>query len=698
MNNVIKIGAFNFGPFEEIELEFNSFNCWVVQSENKTNSGQESNGGGKSCLLDIVPICLIGTSIQGRDLKNYINWNGKESYFEVHVCIQNALSDIVVNIKRKFYNNSRSSELVILVNGEVPKSIPSKKGVEFGVDIEAGTQYILNEILGISKEDLLTYYLISREKYSPFMRIGNSKKIQTISRFSQADQVDRVIDQIKKEIEVKRVEFRKLEDLQIAHNTKKAFLENEIETSSKKAFDKNREDGIKDLQSQIDSKNVSLESCKSEISRLEKELLEKEKDYNEKLLPLDFKKDMKSLQKSIDKRLDDMNWVERQLSKDIEDENYKSLKENESTFIEKKEGLLDSKREAESIIIEHEKILKGSIECPKCTHKFVISEEISLEEASSIVEECNDILLSLDHDIEVVDQYIQEKNKAIVDYESAFDEKKCEYREVLDLLHKENTEDKESIDALKNQVKQREWEREELDRSIQFLRKGIDNHHTLIVNSQSSIDTLLSYILTLRDQAYINETPEKKKELKHIEKELKSTEKEKNFISKDISLREQWMLNFEDFKFFLANKPIQFICHKVNGLLNRIGSDLFIKIDGFRLLKSGKVKQELNPIVFRNMSNPQPYKQYSGGERVRIDIATDTSFQEIINSNSKTGGLNYYQNDEVLSELDSLGIENVAKSFDTLDKTMLLVTHSGANLAHKNTIKIIKENDISSIQ
>ena len=696
MNNIVKIGAYNFGPFNKIEIDFDSFNCWVVQSENKTNSGQGSNGGGKSCLLDIVPICLMGMSIQGRDLKNYVNWNGEDSYFQVYAHLENSVTKTSTKITRKFYNNTRGSELVLLVNDKAPGGVPSKKGVENGVDVKAGTKHILEEILDITEDDLLSYYLISREKYSPFMRIGNAGKIQVISRFSQSDRVDQAIEKVKEEINTKNLTFRKLEDEEIRGKAQIEFIQKEITSSSKESFDKSRDEEINRLQGSADIERDSIKAMEVEIVRLGREI-KKEEKRKEKLEPLDFTQEIESLQESISKKSKDIEWIKDQLAKDIEDEDYVSLKENKATFMEKRKGLGENRNEAESILSEHEKILMGVIDCPNCGHKFVVNEEISVEEACSIIEECEGILESIKSDIEVMDLYIKEKSEAITDYEDVFDQKRQEYREILNLLRNETTEDSDKINSLNKQVKDRELERKDIDRSIESLKAEINSQNNLIESSNKSIETYMSAILTTRDKAYVSKNPERKKSIRDLEKSLKSIEKSKNDTHKEISFREQWVSNFEDFKFYLANQPIQFVCEKVNNCLSKIESELFVKIDGFRVLRTGKIKQELTPMVYRNMMNPQPYKQYSGGERVRIDIATDNSFQEIINSNSKTGGLNYYQNDEVLSELDSLGVSLVAKSFNSYNKTMLLVTHSGADLNHENVIRIEKENDISSI-
>src|SRR5690606_22229156 len=95
-------------------------------------------------------------------------------------------------IRRKVYSNTKSAELFILIDSKVPSTLPSKRGVEGAVDVRAGNQYILQEILDITSEDLFNYYFISKS-YSPFLASNTDKKLEVISRFTNTKAVDKVI-------------------------------------------------------------------------------------------------------------------------------------------------------------------------------------------------------------------------------------------------------------------------------------------------------------------------------------------------------------------------------------------------------------------------------------------------------------------------------------------------------------------------
>src|SRR6185436_5270425 len=105
-------------------------------------------------------------------------------------------------ITRKVYSNTKSSELVLLVNGEIPAGLPTKKGVENGVDIKAGDAYILEGVLDLHTSDITNYYLISGKYYQPFLKVNTDKKLEVIHRFSKAEVVDKAIKRLETDQEV----------------------------------------------------------------------------------------------------------------------------------------------------------------------------------------------------------------------------------------------------------------------------------------------------------------------------------------------------------------------------------------------------------------------------------------------------------------------------------------------------------------
>jgi len=158
-----------------------------------------------------------------------------------------------------------------------------------------------------------------------------------------------------------------------------------------------------------------------------------------------------------------------------------------------------------------------------------------------------------------------------------------------------------------------------------------------------------------------------------------------------------WINNFNDFKFYLGNKPLEIICGLVNQYLKFNGSDLNLHIEGFKKLKNGEIRQALTPVIYRNWTNPKDYNSFSAGEQCRLNLATDLAFQQLINMSSKYGGLELYLSDELTNPLDSLGIQSAAYAFNQLGKTIILVSHAGADMNYDNTVVIRKQNTVSEV-
>lgn len=234
------------------------------------------------------------------------------------------------------------------------------------------------------------------------------------------------------------------------------------------------------------------------------------------------------------------------------------------------------------------------------------------------------------------------------------------------------------LDLLLDQSK----ETNKLSSEVSYLKRTVQ---TLEIE----FDSLKTQLNSIESESFItNDVTEKL-----LEFETKILDKEQEIgIRQDLQSKlKLWEDRFERFKYYLINKPIDIICNQTNQMLREIGCDYSIEIEGFRKLKSGELRAELNPVVNINGLEAQPYSQFSTGERTRLDIACDLAIQNMINSTSR-GGLNFYFSDEKISGLDSLGVELVAKSFDKINKSMFLISHSGSDLNYKNVITLRKEN------
>lgn len=615
MWNIKSISAENFTSFKHVEYSFDK-KCYIVRAENKDNQGQKSNGGGKSSFIDIISIGLLGYTLTGRTIKNCVGWDAGEGPLVITLQITNEEHSLDVKISRTIYNSNKSQELVLLVNDKVPKEIPSKRGVVNGVDVKLGNQYILQNILDITEEDLLNYYLISGVNYQPFLGVNTDRKLEVITRFTNTGAIDKVISYL--ETEEKANQNKLNEVLMQIERYKGAIeaLQESLGGEAQKAWEESRDTLITDL-------NAKLDSCEADIMKLEDQIdALRAKDY--KIHPIDNKK-LQSLQARFDIKYS--KWEQLQTAG-------KELNKKISTI---------------------ETHLAGAVECPNCNYTFKPGS--------------NNHYTSVDL-LAVKNQYSEFPGK-------------------IDAIGKEMQEINDQMGAIKELEEENESTQRKLaskDTQIGILE---DSQKMLIERYEQIKQEIESVANQTFDSLAIEEQIAEKDE--HIAKLEGQADGYRKSDTKT------WITHFEDFKFYLGNKPINLICSLVNQYLKLNQSDLNVHIEGFKLLRSGETRQALTPVIYRNWMNPQDYQQFSGGEKVRLNISVDLAFQQLINSSSRYGGLNLYISDELLNSLDDEGVKNAAEAFNKLDKTILLVTHSGNDLNYSNCIDIVKENGVSKL-
>jgi chaperonin cofactor prefoldin len=602
--------------------------CYVSQAENRDDSGQKSNGGGKTSLIDILPVALLGKSIAGRDVKDCVNWNSKDKSFIVFVELINVEHNLNVSVKRTVYANSKSSELSILVNGKVPTTLPTKAGVEDGVDVRAGNEYILKELLDITEEDLFNYYIICGKKYKPFLQMGVEDKTQVISRFSNTTIVDNIIEKLEKEISDGEKEDQQLK---VKISGAEGYIEAMLETISEEAeakFNAQKQNELEGLQTRtgLIQKNM-LEGSES-VTELEARIKEIDSqfvdiDHN---LYLEFEAERSSLNAHIRTVTDDFNELKKKAAK-IE------------TF------------------------LAGEIQCPKCKHWFHPKSDEKITKV-----DLNHVNFDIGQKEEELAQVERDK-EALKDMGERVKVEMAKERANKDLHDKQ----------------------QDLKRDIQSYQRQNERYAKELADIESRIQQVIAKEFQDEAAATLDKIEARENEIAEYNKTLAA-------LVESIGYKQTWVERFYEFKFFLANKPLDQIVGLVNRYLGMNGSDLNLAIEGFKKLKNGKIKPDLRPIVYRNWTNPQNLAQFSAGEQCRLNVSVDLTFQQLINSSSKYGGLDLYLNDELVNGLDSLGISLAAHAFNQLGKTIILVSHSGSDMTYENTLTVVKENGISKLQ
>lgn len=657
---IVKFSGKNFLSWESVEHSFTD-EVIAITGENKTQGDQGGNGTGKSSMEQIIYYAISGNNIRGVVDKKLIR-NGCEEAFasvEIYCPIRNETLNISRTISLK-----HSSKLAILKNNEP---------VTFAT-VNDGNKYIVDWI-GISPEDLKSYFIICKEFYKSFFKSSNTEKLALISRFINFSYIDKTKDIIDSDIADLNDSKRKVE-------RSKNVLEGKLEVYEADYIKEESRDLEKEKQDAIDSLQNQIMNLKSEIKRLESE---NDGDAEEKGI----------IEAEIGKFKGSLEQAERQLKEAESTESYdetlasiketlSGLKEEEASWEEKSRGIDKQKQEVKRFLQKIEVNLSGVIECPKCKHKFLTLQDTTLEEEEREKKE----LLKKEKDLEKrsleIDTTLEEFNETIGECVQIRKETE-ESREVV--LQKKRT-----LEAAVSRV----------NRDIDVRESQLTKVYNRITSRNAHIEARKTKIESIETQIKEVQEKELKIDVAELELNIKRTSDEinsKEAIIKDLDQqiynKSLWINRFKDFKRYMALDQLKNIQYYANEILKKQKSDLRLLLEGFKVDTKGKTKEEITPYVLRE--DAESFWYYSGGERARVEIAVIIAFQQMINLTNPYGGLEFLMLDEVLEGLSEEGLYNIIDALSFVKQPILLITHiSNQNIKCK-ALKVEKVNDVSKL-
>lgn len=687
----VSLKIVNLFSHEDSTFDFVNNQTTLVSGVNKTDSNVQSNGSGKTSILDCISIALIGEPLRDISKKEIVR-NGEKSGQCILVLKNNVLNkefQIVRDI-----NATKSSNALLYENGELNINLKD-------LEVKETDKYILKQ-LGISKEDLVNYFLISKDSYQSFFLNGDVAKKQIINRFSKADTVDAVEPLMKTDIEVLDLAINKtqnqlninvgiLSHLDAEINQEK--LESSIEQTRKLTLDALEErkaaaiklcDELPDLielkEREITYQNSVVENKRVQLTELEEQ-----------------NKGVKFSITNLEIALQNIDLKKDQLEVTYKPQFDKIKQEIADCEVEIKE-YNSSIKEARDDIGKIDIVLAGQIECPKCSFKFILKDkEYNVEEAliqkdelnsfiesaKELVDGCNVQLLELDQ------RLIKLKTKLTADSE-IFNQEKSRIKEEIVKLDEKVSQFRKDINEQFNIVSKEQGVLNTLIRELGELDGKADYYI-------GQIDDCDKAIKTETDKVYPDKTAETKEKIVKLKEqnEQLQIDIDKKIDEKNILL--EWQIRFKQFKSFLANSSISAIEEMTNYFLLKMKTNLTVQIEGYRELSNKKLKEEITTLVTRDGLNGESFSKFSGGEKARVDIACILAMQKIINLASNGGGLNLLFIDEILESVDSLALTGIVKALSELDQTIFLITHVEQNMFECNKLLVEKTNGISKI-
>lgn len=771
MWKLINIYAENLCAFRELDYMPLQGITTLVFGNNLDNDSQKSNGSGKSALIETIAIGISGSPLRKIKNEEIINDMSDECFVKLTFDNDSCTERFIV--ERKLSRKSASLvKCSIIRDGKLVETDEAVRS-----SVSEYDKYIL-EKLGISKDELYNNFILSKHKFQDFLSCSDKDKKEIINRFSNGIIVDKAIEKLSEdmapilsdlqqaELKVANIEGRidmLKEQIQAEEDSKKEKAKSKIQKIQEK------EEAISEKRSEIRAYNNKIEAANISLDQLEiidAGLLKIEEDEDSAKVVVDkintlfvehisglsdwgkviknkelqipaLEKELeqitsstKTMQEEI-KALETENNTLRKQYSEFEAKYPDKIKKFDRTILSQQKEIADleeairqsskAKRNLNIAIEEIKTKLAGTITCPKCSHKFLLSDKgFDVDKSMEILEQSKNEVACLNHEIE-------KKTGKISEYEACVSINKTNKNHLisdnnswLERLNEAQGKINKSVSKINDlNIKQQRVSSSILlaQNELKSIRKKIfDEAYALLDDAftskereikqlegnieatKGSIETLQSTIKEIKESSDTEVIESLKVSLKEFTKKSTNAISEKRKIEIKLNALKEQEQRFVEFKTYLANTKIEALSKITNEFLENIGSDIRVKFSGYTILKSGKLRDKISISIIRDGVDCGSFGKFSEGEKARVNLANILAMHKLINVNCENGkGLDLLVLDEILEAVDEDGLANMFSALNNIGTTAIVVSHG--NVAENYPYKLIinKQNGESYI-
>lgn len=451
MWNPIRIRFENLFAHEDSIYEFKNNTCTVIFGENKTDKGLENNGAGKTTLFEAICIALTNESLRSIKKETFINRNADSCYIEFE--LYNPVMRMNLRICRRFFRGGKPVEVKVYENGEQNTQV---------VSVAEANKRVL-ELIGIGREDLLRYFIISQDNHYTFFTASDTEKKEIMNRITSADMINPAVEELSNRKTEKTAVYNglvsEIDKLSGKRETLAEQKQDILNNDSTREVIEELRGKISDAEKRIDKNNEIAEGCESEILEIQKQI---------KALKIPDVSQLKAKRKALKVELDSLEEDSVELNR---------VKRNISSE------------------------LKDTIECPNCGHEFIHKSELGLT-----VEDAQRLLGDTEKEIESTAVKIDKKNSEIENINNKIKEG--------ERAQEQHDELESDLSDLQRKSRQRSTENTDLKIRIGRWRKDIEELKNK-KNDNSAIKKIDEKIAECERELSV-----KQKELIPVEEEL----------------------------------------------------------------------------------------------------------------------------------------------------------------------------------
>lgn len=442
---------------DRAEVAFKRGECTVIFGDNRTDRGSLNNGSGKSTLFEAISLALTGDLLP-RDTPitrdKAINRERDEAW--VTMSLANDVLHQTMEIRRRFYRK-RSAKATLFENDRENTQLTSVAEVDKRV----------LELLGLSREDLLRYYIISQDRQYNFLTAPDTTKKEILNRITNADMLQPVLDAIKAD--------HKAADERVAeYETKILTLDTRRETL---------EENLRELK----ANNTAEANIAGLVGLLE--------GYINDSLALD--KEAKEIREEFETEKAKRADFEQRL------EAAPNFEEDITTAEAKITALKTERKKNRRAAADLELALEGVIECPKCGEQFLPNSELNLTPAQirKIIDQRERDDIKFVTDIKQAEKALEELEAKQRDYEQLASELTRVKRSMVAI--------RERAERLKRQMDEIDRRKADLEKRIEDAKRAVDNDAS-VKTAEAKIKAVKAEIKTakaeLADFRYLTES------------------------------------------------------------------------------------------------------------------------------------------------------------------------------------------------
>lgn len=450
MWNPSKIEIYNLFAHKESVYDFKNNACTVIFGKNETDRGLENNGAGKTTLFEAICIALTNESLRAIKKDSFINREEEECKIVFH--LYNPVLKMKLRISRQFFRGNKSAKIEIWENDKLNKQV---------VSVNEANKRVL-ELIGISREDLLRYFIISQDNRYTFFTASDSEKKEIMNRITSADMINPVIEELDLRYKEKNAEYKEIDDDIGKLSDKKELL---VEQREEVIANDNTEEELNELSEKITEAEEEIGEIDGNLDKWKKAVKTREEQIQAITV-----EDTTQLKKDRKKLKEEMEELDSELS------------ENKR---------MEKKLKAE---------LEDTITCPKCSHEFIHESELdlSVEDTKSLLAEAQSEIKKQTKKYEAKETKLKNLNKKIKEAERAeelvgeIEEEKSGYERKI----KNKTQDR--ADLL---VKIEKWETEK--RAIKKRKKDdklLNSLNQRIGECDTEIEKLTKQLLPISEE------------------------------------------------------------------------------------------------------------------------------------------------------------------------------------------------------